>query len=45
MTVKELAKKYYPKLWPLERLEALVAAGKLSRTDANDIIYWEGKEI
>lgn len=45
MNVKELAEKYYPTLWSAERLEALVAAGKLSRTDANDIIYWEGKEI
>ena len=39
MTVKELAKKYYPKLWPLERLEALkhedrdfaIAEAKLKR--------------
>lgn len=30
MTVKELAEKYYPVLWPLDRLKALVAAGKLT---------------
>jgi hypothetical protein len=28
-TVKTLAEKYYPVLWPLCRLKALVAAGKL----------------
>jgi len=30
MTVLELAKKYYPRLWPRERLEALVKAEKLT---------------
>jgi hypothetical protein len=29
-TVKTLAEKYYPVLWPLGRLKALVAAGKLT---------------
>ena len=28
--VKTLAEKYYPVLWPLDRLKALVAAGKLT---------------
>jgi len=28
--VKDLAEKYYPVLWPLDRLKALVAAGKLT---------------
>ena len=28
--VKKLAEKYYPVLWPLDRLKALVAAGKLT---------------
>ena len=28
--VKTLAEKYYPVLWSLDRLKALVAAGKLS---------------
>jgi hypothetical protein len=28
--VKTLAEKYYPVLWPLGRLKALVAAGKLT---------------
>ena len=30
MTVFEMAKKYYPKLWDKERLVTLVEAGKLS---------------
>lgn len=28
--VKKLSEKYYPVLWPLNRLKALVAAGKLT---------------
>ena len=28
--VKTLALKYYPVLWPLDRLKTLVAAGKLT---------------
>ena len=38
MTVFEMAVKYYPRLWPLERIEALVAAGKLSREEADQIV-------
>ncbi len=30
MTVFEMAKKYYPRLWGKDRLAALVAASKLS---------------
>lgn len=37
MTVKEMAKKYYPVLWNEDRIEALVAAGKLSRGDADEV--------
>lgn len=42
MTVKEMAKKYYPNLWSLARLEALRDAGKLTQADVNEIIA--GKE-
>ena len=28
--IKKLAEKYYPVLWPLDRLKTLVAAGKLT---------------
>ena len=38
MTAKEMAAAYYPHLWSRERLEALVAAGKLSREDADEVI-------
>ena len=41
MNVVELAEKYYPRLWDKDRLEALVAAGRLSREDADRIIQNE----
>ena len=37
MTVKEMAKNYYPKLWNIDRLKALVAVGKLSEEDFKEI--------
>lgn len=37
MTVKEMAKNYYPKLWSIDRLKALVAVGKLSEEDFKEI--------
>ena len=37
MTVLELAKKYYPALWNDGRIDALVAAGKLTEEEANTI--------
>lgn len=37
MTVAEMAKKYYPVLWDIERLKALVAAGKLTAEDYKKI--------
>ena len=33
MTVSELAKQYYPRLWGKERLHALVEAKRLSAKD------------
>lgn len=45
MTVKEMAQKYYPVLWSAERIEALVAAGKLSRKDADEVISGENAEV
>ena len=38
MTAKKMAKQYYPLLWRKARIEALVAAGKLSREDADEVI-------
>ena len=37
MDVKRLAIKYYPRLWNINRLKALVAAGKLSEEDYKEI--------
>lgn len=37
MTVKELAEKYYPRLWPEDRLQALVMLGKLSPDEVEEI--------
>lgn len=37
MNVKGLAIKYYPRLWNINRLKALVAAGKLSEEDYKEI--------
>ena len=33
----ELAKKYYPKYWGIERLVALVEAGKMTESEYNEI--------
>lgn len=38
MTVFELAKKYYPKLWDKERIAALVAAGRLTQKEADAVM-------
>lgn len=38
MSVYEMAKKYYPKLWGIERLEALLAAGKLTREEYEELV-------
>ncbi len=37
MDVKALAIKYYPRLWDIDRLKALVSAGKLSAADYQEI--------
>lgn len=41
MTVYELAKKYYPRLWDKERLEALLAAGRLSQEEYDSLVTAE----
>ena len=38
MTVYEMAQKYYPRLWDRERLEALLAAGRLSQEDFDQLV-------
>lgn len=37
MSVYELAVKYYPLLWSTQRLDALVAAGRLTPEEAGEI--------
>lgn len=39
MSVYEMAQKYYPRLWDAQRVEALVAAGRLSRAEANTLLF------
>lgn len=41
MTVFERAQAYYPRLWNRKRIEALVAAGRLTETEANIILGME----
>lgn len=37
MNAKALAQKYYPRLWDIDRLKALVAAGKLTEVEYSEI--------
>lgn len=37
MSTYELALKYYPRLWPLERLDALLEADKLTREEYEEL--------
>lgn len=38
MTVFEMAKKYYPRLWSKERIEALYNAGKITEEEYKELI-------
>ena len=38
MNVCELAKKYYPRMWDLERLQTMVSAGNMSQEDCDAIV-------
>ncbi len=37
MTILELAKRYYPRLWDDQRLELLVAAGQLTQAQVENV--------
>lgn len=37
MTPYELARKYYPRLWTLKRLDKLLEAGRISREQYEEI--------
>lgn len=38
MSVFEMAKQYYPRLWDKFRIEALVQARRLTRAEADEIL-------
>lgn len=38
MTVYEMARQYYPRLWDASRLDALVEAGRLTSEEREEII-------
>lgn len=38
MSVYEMAKQYYPRLWDKSRIDALVEAGKLTKEEEADIL-------
>ena len=38
MTAFEMAKKYYPRLWDVNRINAIYEAGKLTEEEYNNII-------
>ena len=42
--VVELAKKYYPRLWGKDRIDALAEAGKLTEAEAAEVMLGETGE-
>ena len=38
MTVDEMAQTYYPRLWDKSRLDALLAAGKLTQEEYDSLV-------
>lgn len=44
MTAYEMAQKYYPRLWSIDRIEALYKAGKLTEEEKNKIISGDNTE-
>lgn len=45
MSIYELARKYYPRLWGIERLSALLEAGKLAQEEFDVITAEEAGEV
>ena len=45
MSAAELARKYYPRLWDRARLEALVAAGRLTEAEVREIVGEEENHV
>jgi hypothetical protein len=44
MSVYEMAQKYYPRLWSIERIEALYKAGKLTEEEYTSLVNKTQKE-
>lgn len=44
MSVYEMAKKYYPRLWSKDRIDALVNVGRLTEEEAIDILEGDYNE-
>lgn len=42
MSVYEMAKKYYPRLWDADRIKALYEAGKLTEEEYDSLINNNG---
>lgn len=38
MTIFEMAKRYYPRLWDEERIQILVDAGRLTEEEAEEVL-------
>lgn len=45
MTVLDLAKRYYPTYWSAERIDTLVAAGRLTKAQAKEIKRGGGDNV
>ena len=45
MSVAELGRKYYPRLWDKSRLEALAAAGRLTEAEVREIVGEEENHV
>ena len=45
MTVFEMAKKYYPRLWDINRINALYEAGKLTEEEYKELTNEESTEV
>lgn len=43
MTPYEMAQKYYPRLWDIDRINALFEAGKITEEEYKKIINREGE--
>ena len=45
MSVYDLARRYYPRLWDKSRLEALLEAGRLTESEYREIVGETPEEV